>query len=536
MHEVVDAVVVGGGHNGLVAANRLADAGWDVVVVEGAHEPGGAVRTAQVTAPGYLVDLFSAFYPMTAASPVMNSLDLGAHGLAWSHAPTVLAHVRPDQPAAVLHRDPEATAAALDADQPGDGDEWLELAHRWNSYGRPAMDALLSPFPPVRAALRVGWRARTDLLELARMLVLPVRSLAEERFGGPLPGLLLAGNALHADVPPEAAPSAMLGWLLCGLGQTVGFPVPVGGAARITDALVGRLSAAGGGLRCGAPVERVRVEGGRAVGVDSADGSSLVARRAVIAACDAKILYTELLQPEDLPPAFEVGLRRFHRASSTVKINWAVRAPVPWRDREATAAGTVHVADSLDELTQSAAELAMGLVPARPFLLVGQMTTADITRSPEGTESMWAYTHVPQRVLGDAGGEFGPVDTLAGAALEVVAARMQARIEAHAPGFGDLVVGTTVQGPADLEAENASLVGGDISGGTSQLHQQLVFRPMPGLARPETPVAGLFLGSASAHPGGSVHGACGANAARAAIWHDRARRARRLWGRARTRR
>lgn len=533
MHEVVDAVVVGGGHNGLVAANLLADAGWDVVV-EGAREPGGAVRTSEVTAPGYLVDLFSAFYPMTAASPVMAGLDLGAHGLAWSHAPTVLAHLRPADPAAVLYRDPEATAAALDADQPGDGDEWLELSHRWNTYGRPAMDALLSPFPPVRAALRVGWRARTELVELARMLVLPVRSLAEERFGGPLPGLLLAGNALHADVTPEAAPSAMLGWLLCGLGQTVGFPVPVGGAARITDALVGRLRAAGGGLRCGAPFERVRVEGGRAVGVDSADGSSLFARKAVIAACDAKILYTELLRPEDLPLAFEVGLRRFHRASSTLKINWAVRAPVPWRDRAAACAGTVHVADSLDELTQSAAELAMGLVPARPFLLVGQMTTADITRSPEGTESMWAYTHVPQRILGDAGGEFGPVDDLTGAELEAVAARMQARIEAHAPGFGALIEATTVQGPDDLESENASLVGGDISGGTCRLHQQVVFRPVPGLARPETPVAGLFLGSASAHPGGSVHGACGANAARAAIWHDRARRARRLCGAALT--
>ncbi len=530
MPEVVDAVVVGGGHNGLVAANLLADAGWDVVVLEAAPSPGGAVCSAEVTAPGYVVDLFSSFYPMTAASPVMNRLGLGDHGLTWSHAPTVLAHVRPDGPAAVLHRDPGATAAALDADRPGDGEEWIELHARWCRYGRPAVEALLSPFPPVRAGLGVAWRARSDLLELARMLVLPVRSLAEERFGGPLPALLLAGNALHADVTPEAAPSAMLGWLLCGLGQTVGFPVPVGGAGRITEALVHRLIAAGGTLRCQEAVERVRIEGGRAVGVDTAAGTSLAVRRAVVAACDATLLYRTLVGNEHLPAAFEVGLRRFHRASATVKVNWALGAPVPWRDRAAASAGTIHVADSLDELTQTAAELAMGLVPAKPFLLAGQMTTADATRSPAGTESMWAYTHVPQRIRGDAGGEIGPSERLAGEDLERVAARMQDRIESHAPGFGDLVLGRTVQGPDDMEAANASLVGGDISGGTSQLHQQVVFRPVPGLARPETPVAGLFLGSASAHPGGSVHGACGANAARAAIWHDRARRVRRLWG------
>jgi phytoene dehydrogenase-like protein len=187
-------------------------------------------------------------------------------------------------------------------------------------------------------------------------------------------------------------------------------------------------------------------------------------------------------------------------------------------------AGTVHLADSLDELTMMAAELATGRLPANPFLLIGQMTTADPTRSPAGTESLWAYTHVPQEIRGDAAGEIHTGGRLFGDALDRFADRMQQRIEAHAPGFVSHVVARNVQGPADFQAANPSLVGGDISGGTSQLHQQLVFRPVPGLGRSETPIPGLFLASASAHPGGSVHGACGANAARAALWADRRQR------------
>jgi phytoene dehydrogenase-like protein len=154
------------------------------------------------------------------------------------------------------------------------------------------------------------------------------------------------------------------------------------------------------------------------------------------------------------------------------------------------------------------------------------MTTADPARSAPGTESLWAYTHVPQDVRADAAGEIHATGPLRGPALERFVERMEDRLERRAPGFRSRVVARHVQGPDDLQGANPSLVGGDIAGGTTQLHQQLVFRPVPGFGRPETPIPGLFLGSASAHPGGSVHGACGANAARAARRHDQLRRAR----------
>jgi phytoene dehydrogenase-like protein len=524
---ICDAVVVGAGHNGLVAANRLADAGWDVVVVEACSEAGGAVRSAEVTAPGFTTDLFSAFYPMTAASPVMASLGLEDHGLEWVHPPTVLAHVLADRPGPVLHRDASLTAASLDAESPGDGAAWLRLQEQWERIAEPFMESLLSPFPPVRSTIRLVRAARAEMWDLARRGVLPVRAFGREEMSGTFGPLLLAGNALHADVAPESAPSALLGWMLVGLGQTVGFPTPRGGSGRLTDALVRRATAAGGELRLATPVERIEVRDGRAVGVCT-PGGVVHARRAVLAACDAQILYGSLLPESELPPAFIARMAQFHRADGTVKVNHALSAPAPWTDEQAHSAGTIHVADSLDELTMWSAQLATGQLPDRPFLLVGQMTTADPTRSPPGTESMWTYTHVPQQIRHDAAGEIEAGDRLEGEALAAFVDRIEDRIEERAPGFRDRVLARHVQGPSDLQRDDPSLIGGDISGGTSQLHQQLVFRPVPGLARPSTPIEALFLASSSAHPGGSVHGACGANAARAALLHDRVARVRRV--------
>jgi len=509
MPRAVDAVVIGAGPNGLVAANLLADAGWEVLVLEGADQPGGAVRTAEVTCPGFSNDLFSAFYPLAAASPVLRALDLGRYGLEWTHAPAVVANPLPDQPAAILWRDAERTAGRLEKHDPGDGEPWQALQARWDRVGVPFIESMLSPFPPLRAGLRLAVAARHELPELARMAVLPVRRLVEESFHGPAAAVLLAGNALHADLTPESPPSALLGWMLVALGQSVGFPAPVGGAGRITDALVARLAGAGGAVECGTPVARVDVRGGRAVGVITAAGEEVRAQRAVIGACDAQVLFGRLLPEGSLPDAFLTRFTRFQRGSSTVKVDWALERPIPWADPDVGEAGTVHITDGLDELTLTSSQLAAGVVPHDPFLLLGQMTTTDPTRSPPGTEAAWAYTHVPQRSGLDVDGLRRFVD------------RMEERVEERAPGFRSCIRGRHVQGPADLEGADPSLVGGDIGGGTSQLHQQLFLRPVPGLGRAETPIKRLYLGSASAHPGGAVHGACGANAARAALGHER---------------
>lgn len=522
---MVDAVVVGAGPNGLVAANHLADAGWSVTVLEAAPEPGGAVRSGELTLPGYRHDLFSAFYPLAAAAPTLRDLRLEEHGLRWCRAPLVLAHALRDGGSVAISTDVDATAASVDRFARGDGDAWREMYRQWTSLRGHFVEALFRPFPPVRPVVRLlAGLGPTGALRFARHLLLPARRMSEELFAGEGGGLLLGGNALHTDLSPESAGSGLYGWLLCCLAQEHGFPVPEGGAAGLTDALVRRLASRGGTVRCGCTVAQIVVRRGRAVGVRTANGEIVEAGRAVLADVAAPALYGGLVSAADLPGELLDDVGRFQWDMGTVKVDWALDGPIPWLSDECRQAGTVHVADDFDNFTEYAAHVAMRMLPARPFLVVGQQSISDPTRSPPGTETAWAYTHVPRDVHHDAAGELD-VSRGGEAWAEAFADRMEARIEERAPGFRARVRGRHVFSPAGLEAADANLAGGAVNGGTSQLHQQLVLRPVPGFGRAETPIAGLYLASAAAHPGGGVHGGAGANAARAALLPARRPRA-----------
>jgi phytoene dehydrogenase-like protein len=516
-----DAVVIGAGPNGLVAANVLADAGWRVVVCEEQAEPGGGARSGPGPAPGFRYDHCSAFFPLAAASRAMQALELERYGLRWSHAEHVLAHPLPGGGAALLSRDAARTAAGLEALGAGDGAAWRRLCGLWQRLGPHLLDALFVPFPPVRPGCALAAELRgPGLLRFARFALLPVRRLIEEEFSGP-GSLLLAGSALHADLMPESAGSSLYGWLLTMLGHQCGWPVPEGGAGELTAALVRRLAERGGIVRCGDGVRQVVVRHGRAVAVRTSSGVEIAVRRAVLAAMSAPRLYGDLVSWDHLPPRLRDDMRRFQWDYSTFKVDWALRQPVPWLAAEVAGAGTIHIAASLDELTDYSAQIATGRVPARPFVLAGQMTAADPGRSPAETQAMWGYTHVPQRVRGDAGGDLtGSWDEKE---REVFADRLEAQIARFAPEWQDLIIARRITSPGQFEAGDANLVGGALNGGTTAVHQQLLFRPTPGLGRPETPVAGLYLASSSAHPGGGVHGACGANAARTALRASRAR-------------
>ncbi len=504
-----DAIVIGSGPNGLVGANVLADAGLDVLVLEAQPTPGGAVRSGELTEPGFVSDLYSAFYPLGAASPHLKALDLHAYGLEWVHGEAVVAHPTTDGTCATLFRDVERTAASVDAFAPGDGEAWRRISEWFLGLAHPFVGAFLGPFPPVRPALRLARALGSPdaLLDFARFAIMPIRRHAEEEFRGAGAARLLAGNALHADYTPDSAGSTIAAWMLCGVGQEVGYPAVRGGAQRLTDALVARLRDRGGDVRLGTEVTEVVVRGGRARGVRTAGGEELAATKAVLADVGAPALYERLL-----PPEHRRELHRFQYDNATVKVDWSLDAPVPWTHPDAHLAGTVHVTEGVDALSEHASELNRGEIPARPFLLVGQYSKLDPSRQPPGRETLWAYTHVPQ-------------DAWREELTEEFADRMEEQIERVAPGFRALIRRRHVATPTTIEREDANLVQGAVNGGTAQLHQMLVFRPVPGLARTETPVRGLYLASASAHPGGGVHGAPGANAARAALLAAPVRRA-----------
>jgi phytoene dehydrogenase-like protein len=501
-----DAVVIGAGPNGLVAATALADSGWDVVVLEAQSAVGGAVRSAEFVQPGYVSDLFSAFYPLAAASPVMRDLDLHRHGLRWVHAPDVLAHPLDDGRCVVLSRSLERTAVSLEGFAAGDGEAWAAMFAQWQRVRDPLLDALFTPLPPVRSMISLLRRLGTaGALDLARFATLPVRRMATERFAGEGAALLLTGNALHSDVIPDAAGSGAFGWLMSMLGQDVGFPVPEGGAQLLAEALASRATAGGSQIHTRTTVTEVLLRDRRAVGVRTADGAVVRARRAVLADVSAPDLYLNLVGEDQLPTRLRRHLERFELDWPTVKLNWALSEPVPWANSEAAGAGTVHLGVGIDGFVDFAADLSKGQLPQRPLVLFGQMTVADPTRSPVGTTSAWGYSHLPRDLAMSRSAVHRQID------------RMEGAIERVAPGFRDTVSARVVQGPADLQDADANLIRGAINGGTSAIHQQAIFRPVPGTGRPQTPYERLYLASASAHPGGGVHGACGWNAARSAI-------------------
>ncbi|GAB2648101.1 phytoene desaturase family protein [Kribbella swartbergensis] len=502
----VDAVVIGSGPNGLVSAITLADAGWDVLVLEAAEVLGGAVRSTE--SDGWISDRFSSNYPLGVASPVLRALELEKQGLKWAYAPLPIAHlIDPDGGAVAIHPDPEDTAKSIGADHPGDGEAWLRLYEQYVHIREPLLKALLTTWPPIVPGVKLARKLGSvgELLRFARFMAMPMHRMGQELFEGPRGPALIAGNALHADVPLSGSVSGTMGWLLVMLAQDVGFPVVAGGSGGLSAALVSRAERAGALLVSGTPVTAIEVSSGRVTGVRTASGETVVVKRSVVADVSAPDLYTKLLPSATIPAGLRRDLdERFQWDYPTVKVNFRLNGPIPWLAAEARSAGVVHLGGTADDLVHLSADLDTGRMPSQPFMLIGQTTKSDPSRSPEGTEAVWAYSHLPRGIGDDE-------------SAVRLAHRMERAIERHAPGFTELIIDRDVQRPTDLESGNASLGLGAVGGGTMQLQQQLVFRPTIGLGSPRTFVSGLYLGSAAIHPGGGVHGACGHLAARTAL-------------------
>ena len=492
--------MIGSGPNGLTAAIRLARAGRSVIVLEAAEHPGGAVRTEELTLPGFRHDTFSSVYPAAVASPVFAGMPLSEHGLEWVHPPACMAHPLPDGEAAVLYRDLAATARSLDRQHPGDGQSWIDFVVPYLDVFPAVRATMLGGFPPVGGPLELlrdaGLRR---LASFTRLVGGSAVNLAHRLFDGDGSRAWLYGAAMHGDAPPGKAGAGIAAFYLNLLGHAVGWPSPRGGAQRLTDALVAYLHSLGGQIRTGATVERILSAGGKVRGVGVSGGEDVAAPLVI-----ADVMPHALLRMagDALGGWYRKALRHFVYGPATLKVDWALDGPIPWLNDEVAGAGTVHVAGSEQDLLSAIAQSAEGL-PARPFLLLGQQSIADPSRAPEDRHTAWAYTHGPPKA-----------DWAALTDRHVQA--MEAQIERFAPGFADRILARHVLAPADLEARNANLVSGDVGGGSYML-RQAVFRPVPSPSPYRTPLHGLFLGSAAAFPGGAVHGVPGDAAAAAAL-------------------
>jgi phytoene dehydrogenase-like protein len=300
---------------------------------------------------------------------------------------------------------------------------------------------------------------------------------------------------------PAGTPAAIA---LAMVAQSHNMPVPVGGAGRLAEGLVSALTDAGGRVLTGHEVTRVVVEGKRAVAVEASGGLTLRARRAVLADAGPARLFLGMVGAEHLPPSFLGGVRRFRYGSGIFKLDLALDGPAAWDGEDLDRCGVVHLTGDLDNMARTSTQVATGELPDAPMLIVGQPTVADPSRAPDGAHTLWLETHVPPR----------PRDGAWPKVCDRFLDRVLDRLEQHAPGLRSRIVAHAVHTPPDLEAANPNLVDGDLGGGSNALDQQLVFRPVPGWFRYSTPIRGLYLCSASAHPGGGVHGMVGRNCAR----------------------
>jgi phytoene dehydrogenase-like protein len=507
-----DAIVCGGGPNGLAAAIRLAEAGWSVCLLEANDEVGGAARTVESTLPGFRHDFGAAFFPLVGAAPSVVGRDLAPYGLRFVHAPLPAAHPFPGNRAIALGRSAAETGASIDKVHLGDGAVWIALDEAFGEVMAPFLRAQMQRWPFDELVGVVRRLGVAGSLEFARVVVQGV-SVVGARFESEEARAFLTGPAMHADLEPEMPGTGVYALLLTTLGQRFGMPVVQGGTGMISAALLARLREVGAAIATGRRVERIVVEGGRAVAVQ-AGGDTLTARRAVVCALDVGTL-VRLAGPDAFPPRALAEIRGYRPGLGTFKVDWALDGPVPWGAEECRRSAVVHVGDTVTAMSRAAWEAGHGLLPANPTLILGQQSLADPGRAPAGKHTLWGYAHVPAQPTGDAARPRAKGDW--GRSAGVFLDRMEAVIEAHAPGFRELVLARRAWTPADLQAADASLVGGDIQAGSFAIDQQLLFRPGPSWWRWGTPVKGLYLAGASVPPGAGVHGACGDLAARQAL-------------------
>jgi phytoene dehydrogenase-like protein len=498
-----DAVAIGSGINSLAAGALLAKAGWRVCILERNDWLGGAIRTAEITEPGFVHEVFASWHPLFTGSAAYAELkdDLGRRGLEYLNTDLPTATLFPDGGSIFLTTSHEQNVAAL-------GPGWERTVAGFMPDADLAFGVLSTELWS-RDGVRLGWKAlrrlgRRGLVEFAGNVLVSCRDWAAEAFDDERAHGLFAPWVLHTGLGPDAASSGFMAQVIGVAIELGGMPVPRGGGAELVEALAGIVRDAGGACETGRKVERVLVSGGRAAGVRTADGEEIGAARAVLANTTPQQLYGELL-PGDASNSLLLGeARRFRYGRAEMQIHFALSEPPVWQgDERLRRTAIVHLTPGLDGVSRAVNEADRGLLPAEATVVVGQPAAVDPSRAPEGGWILWIQLQeVPSRPKGDAAGELDTGDgTWTEELREAYADRIQARIARHAPNLDGAVLRRVVYSPADIEAANPNMIGGDIYAGSCALDQNLLWRPRPGLPGHRTHVAGLWHIGASTHPG-----------------------------------
>ncbi|WP_448956360.1 phytoene desaturase family protein [Labrys neptuniae] len=503
-----DAIFVGAGHNALACAAHLAKSGWKVGLFEAEDRPGGAVKTLEMTEPGFRHDLGAMNLSLFAGSAFnrTHGAELARHGLEFVPVKDCFASVFPDGRWLGVSSDLAATKARIAVFSAGDAETWEGLAKAFPARAERLFAILGAPMKK-RAIARILFSLlRRDgfagTLELGRFLLSSPRAWLDETFESDEVKALLGAWGMHLDFAPDIAGGAVFPYLEGMANQSFGMVLGKGGADIMIRALAAMVEANGGTLECGARVERVLTSDGRATGVELADGRRFEAGRAVIATVSPRAL--EGLLPQGSGDAgFDRRMRAFRHAPGTMMIHLALDGLPDWADPALKRFAYVHVAPSLEMMARTYAQAQAGLLPDEPVIVVGQPTAVDPSRAPEGKHVLWLQTRmVPGEIKGDA------ADIITGrdweSVREAYADRVIAILERHAPGLSARIIKRSVMSPLDLERSNANLVGGDQICGSHHLAQNFLLRPAPGFADWRTPLRQFHLAGAATWPGAGV--------------------------------
>ncbi|QDG77364.1 NAD(P)/FAD-dependent oxidoreductase [Labrenzia sp. PHM005] len=502
---VTDAIIIGSGHNSLVCAAHLATKGWSVAVYEQAAVPGGAIKTAELTLPGFRHDWAAMNLSLFAGSQFSKTYGdvLSSHGLDYVPAQNPFASVFPDGKWFGVSADPVATAERVDDFSPADARAWKEMSASFFSDAEPIFDLLGSPVNK-RSIAKLALKTLPKLginrtLDLARFMMMSPRGWLDETFESNHVKATLAAWGMHLDFAPDIAGGALFPYLEAMAGQAFGMVLGKGGANTVTNALKAMIDANGGTIECGANVTRVLHENGRARGIVLDDGRQVMAKKAVIANVAPRALAR--LTGETGNKVYDKGLSKFRHAPGTMMIHLAMEDLPDWTaGPELRDFAYVHIAPSMDYMARTYQEAQAGLLPKEPVIVCGQPTTVDPSRAPEGKHVLWLQVRMaPGEIRGDAAGEIAAMNWQD--AAEPFAERALDILETYAPGTRAKIIGKHIVSPMDLEADNPNLVGGDQVCGSHHLNQHFLFRPFRGHADGNTPIANLHHTGAAVWPG-----------------------------------
>jgi phytoene dehydrogenase-like protein len=513
-----DYVVVGSGINGLTCAALLGKKGRRVLVLERENVAGGCMRTEAATAPGYLHDVMATTFVLFITSAAFARLgpDLARHGLEFAHIAQPTGVLLPDGRSLVMSMKRSANVARFNALAAGDGDRHrsdLETVERDAALVFGLLGGALWTRATLKLLLSEAWkRGPRGLAARLGEALHSSRSWLETRYESELVRALLAPWALHAGLGPENAFSGEIARVIAFALEAAGAPIVKGGAANAVAAFKALIEAQGGEVRTGADVAEIVVSDGQAGGVRLVGGETIEASRGVICSVTPTQLYGRLLPGTAGDDGDRDRARDYRYGKGDMQVHYALKAPPRWHNPELGNVALLHLTSGLDGVSKAVNECERGMLPEIPTICLGQPHALDPSRCPEGAGILWIQLpEAPRKIKGDAADRIavGGDGAWSEAIREAYADRVEALLAPHIDGFRENVVVRRAYSPADLEAMNINLVGGDPYGGASTIDQSFIWRPFSNSVNHRSSIPRLYQIGASTHPGAGLSGGSG---------------------------